>query len=135
MALGVPPTPELLDLPCRMLSLVAARRGLMALGAPVSIGIIDDQVAWHDAARKARRLGLTGALCSHPSQIAPVNEGFACAPVEVEAAARIVAAWEARRGTGVIQIDGRMIDRPVVLAARRTLARAAVKSTACRTES
>jgi len=122
LALGVPPTPELLDLPCRMLSLAAARRGLMALGAPISIGTINDQDAWHDAARKARRLGLTGALCIHPSQIAPVNEGFACPPAEVEAAARIVAAWDAGRGTGVIQVDGRMIDRPVVLAARRTLA-------------
>jgi citrate lyase beta subunit len=47
------------------------------------------------------------------------NEGFACPPADVEAAARIVSAWNAGRGTGVIQVDGKMIDRPVVLAAVR----------------
>jgi len=121
-ALGVPPTSESLELPCRLLALSAARRGLMALGAPVSISTINDQAAWLLAVRKARAIGLTGVLCIHPRQIAPVNEAFACSPVEIAAAARIVTAWEASGSAGVIQVDGMMVDRPVVMASRRTLA-------------
>jgi citrate lyase beta subunit len=105
-----------------MLGLAAARRGLMALAAPVSISTIDDKAAWQLGVRKARTIGLTGVLCIHPCQIAAVNEAFTCSPAEVTAAARIIAAWEAAGGAGVIQVDGKMVDRPVVLASRRTLA-------------
>jgi citrate lyase subunit beta/citryl-CoA lyase len=122
LALRVLPTPEALDLPCRMLALAAASRGLMALGAPISISTIDDQAVWQLAVRRARAIGLTGVLCVHPRQIAPVNEAFACSPAEVAAAARIVAAWEAAGGVGVVKVDGKMVDRPVVMASRRTLA-------------
>jgi citrate lyase subunit beta/citryl-CoA lyase len=122
LALGVPPASEALNLPCRLLALSAARRGLMALGAPASICIFDDQAAWLLAVRKARAIGLTGVLCIHPRQIAPVNEAFAFSPMEVAAAARIIAAWEAAGSAGVIQVDGMMVDRPVVMASRRTLA-------------
>jgi citrate lyase subunit beta/citryl-CoA lyase len=122
LSLGVSPSAEALDLPCRVMALAAARRGLIALGLPISIATIDDQVAWQAAVRTARAIGLTGALCIHPRQIAAVNQGFAWSAAEIAAAARVVAAWDAAGGAGVIQLDGRMVDLLVVLAARRTLA-------------
>jgi citrate lyase subunit beta/citryl-CoA lyase len=121
LSLGVAPTPDLLDLPCRQLALAAARHGLRSFGLPVSIATIDDETAWCAAVRHARAIGISGALCVHPRQLATANAGFAPSPAEIAAATRIVVAWEAAPGAGALQLDGRMIDRPVVDAARHTL--------------
>lgn len=69
----------------------------------------------------ARRLGFGGKLCIHPDQIAPVHEAFAPAEAEVAWARRVLAAAQAANGAAVA-LDGRMIDRPVILAAERILA-------------
>jgi citrate lyase subunit beta/citryl-CoA lyase len=122
LALGVPPSPESLDLPCRLLALAAARRGVMALGVPVSIGTIKDRDAWRLGVERARLIGLNGALCIHPDQVGPANEGFRPSSVELERAERVVKAWVAAGSSGVITLDGHMIDRPVVVAAERLLA-------------
>lgn len=124
LALRVPPSPRALDLPCRLLALAAAPRELMALGLPVSIAAIGDMNAWQAAVEQGRAIGITGALCVHPAQVAVANAGFAPSPDAVAEARRIVGGWEAASDPGVLQIDGRMIDRPVVEAARRTIARA-----------
>jgi citrate lyase subunit beta/citryl-CoA lyase len=121
LSMGVPPTPAVLDLPCRRMAWEAARHGIMALGLPVSIATISDEDAWKEGVRAARSIGMTGALCIHPRQIAAANEGFAPSSAEVEHARRILAAWAEAAGAGVIQMDGKMIDRPVVLAAERVV--------------
>ncbi|MBA15834.1 MAG: CoA ester lyase [Sphingomonas sp.] len=123
LALGVPPTPAALELPCRELALAAARYGRMALGLPVSIATIDDEAAWRAAAVKARAIGMTGALCIHPRQLGVANTGFAPTAAEVDNARRVLDAWAEAQGAGVIQLDGRMIDRPVMLAAQRIVDR------------
>jgi citrate lyase subunit beta/citryl-CoA lyase len=68
------------------------------------------------AARAARTLGFGGLLCIHPAQLAPVREGFAPSAAEIEWARAVI-------GTegGAAQIDGRMVDRPLVERARRIL--------------
>lgn len=124
LAMGVAPTPQSLDLPCRMLALAAASRGLMALGLPLSIAAFRDADASRTAALAARAIGMTGALCVHPDQVALVNAAFAATPAEIAAASQVVAAWDRAGGAGPMELDGRMIDLPVVLRARRTLARA-----------
>jgi len=123
LALGVPPSTDALRLPCQHLALTAARNGVMALGLPVSIATINDLEAWNDGLRLARAIGITGALCIHPRQIAPANMAFMPTQAEAEEAQRVINAWHASGMTGVIQLDGKMIDRPVVLAAERILAR------------
>nr|WP_255326622.1 CoA ester lyase [Sphingobium sp. EM0848] len=124
LALGVPPTREALELPCRLIALAAARHGLMALGLPVSIATVEDGKVWAEGVRSARATGMTGALCIHPRQIEPVNTGFAPSSAEIETARRVLDAWESANGAGVIMLDGKMIDRPVILAAERLIARA-----------
>ncbi|MEE2688520.1 MAG: CoA ester lyase [Pseudomonadota bacterium] len=76
-----------------------------------------------DEARKARALGFSGKAAIHPSQVAPINEAFSPTEDEIASATRIV---EAAAGdySGAVQVDGKMIDEPVVIAAQRTLARA-----------
>ena len=84
---------------------------------------IEDHAGLEEEARKARALGFSGKAAIHPSQVAPINAAFSPSDKEVDTARRIV---EAASGdyTGAVQVDGKMIDEPVVIAARRTLARA-----------
>jgi citrate lyase subunit beta/citryl-CoA lyase len=72
---------------------------------------------------RARRLGYGGKLCIHPRQPAGVHAALAPGEQEVAWARRVVEA-DARSGGAAVQLDGRMVDAPVVLQARRTLARA-----------
>jgi citrate lyase subunit beta / citryl-CoA lyase len=69
-----------------------------------------------------RRHGFGAKLCIHPAQVAPLHAALAPSPDAVEQARRVLAADAA--SPGAARLDGRMIDRPVVLAARRTVARA-----------
>jgi citrate lyase subunit beta/citryl-CoA lyase len=73
---------------------------------------------------RARRLGFAGKSCIHPSQIEPVNAAFAPSAEEVDWAAKALAAYEEADGSGVVVLDGEMVDLPVVLRARRILDRA-----------
>ena len=73
-------------------------------------------------AEKARRLGFTGKVAIHPAQIPVIHEVFTPSPEEVEQARKIIEADRAADG-GAVSLDGRMVDRPVVEAARRVLAR------------
>lgn len=77
-----------------------------------------------DSCLRAKRAGFQGKLCIHPDQIAVVHAAFSPTAEEVAEAKRVVAAAEAaeRQGQGAVQLDGRMIDAPVVTQARRILA-------------
>ncbi len=72
-------------------------------------------------ALEARRDGFSGMLAIHPDQIDPINAAFTPTDAEIAAATDIVSRFDADPGAGVIQIDGRMIDRPHYLQARRLL--------------
>ena len=81
-----------------------------------------DVTRLHAEAEKARRLGFTGKVAIHPAQIPVIHEVFTPSAEEVEQARRILEADRAAGG-GAVSLDGRMVDRPVVEAARRVLAR------------
>ena len=72
---------------------------------------------------RSRRNGFQGRLCVHPDQIAAVNEAYLPSVEEVSRAERIVAAFEAAeaKGAAAIQVDGQMIDYPIVHRARALL--------------
>lgn len=71
--------------------------------------------------RRAKAMGFSGRACIHPDQILPVNAVFTPTEAEIAEARAIIAAMEA--GGGVSLHKGKMIDRPVILAAERLLAR------------
>lgn len=72
-------------------------------------------------AAAARRDGFSGMLVIHPAQIDAVNEAFTPGRDEIAAARRIVELFEEDPAAGVAELDGRMIDRPHYLQARRLL--------------
>ncbi|MFD9740697.1 HpcH/HpaI aldolase/citrate lyase family protein [Umezawaea sp. NPDC059074] len=82
---------------------------------------LDDPDLLADDTRHAVDLGFTGKLCVHPRQIAVVHAALAPTPDQVAWAREVVAA--AGDGSAVAH-RGRMVDRPVLLRARRLLDRA-----------
>lgn len=68
-------------------------------------------------------LGFTGKACIHPSQVPFIHKAFAPSEKELRKAERVVAAAEAakREGKGVVSVDGKMVDKPVVARSRHLL--------------
>jgi citrate lyase subunit beta / citryl-CoA lyase len=103
-------------------SLVVASR---AAGLPgpidgVTTALDDPAVSAADAAR-ARRLGFTGKLCIHPSQVGVVNAAFSPSAQAIAWARRIV---EASGAGAVARLDGHLVDAPVLVKAEAILAQA-----------
>jgi citrate lyase subunit beta/citryl-CoA lyase len=91
--------------------------------APAIDGVtvqIDDETVLRSDTLRARRFGFGGKLCIHPRQVQGVHAAFAPSDDELAWARRVIAA-EAAAGGGAVQLDGRMVDLPVVLRARRLL--------------
>ena len=77
----------------------------------------------HECAQ-ARDLGFDGKTLIHPNQIEPCNAAFSPAPDEVAQARKMIAAFDLpeNKDKGVVQIDGRMVERMHAEMARRTVA-------------
>lgn len=103
----------------------AARLAAPVDGVTLALDVADH--AARDAARSAR-LGFGGKLCIHPSQLAPVLQGFAPTAEQVQWATRVVALSQLS-GSGAQRVDGQMVDRPVIERARAVLERQARLST------
>ena len=112
-------------------ALLAFRSGLVlasrlaGAAAPVD-GVctaIDDPAPLAAEAARARRLGFGGKLCIHPRQVQAVNAAFSPSEAELRWATRVLEAAAGASGAAVA-VDGKMIDRPVLLRARAILAEA-----------
>jgi citrate lyase subunit beta/citryl-CoA lyase len=73
---------------------------------------------------EARRDGFTAKMAIHPAQVAVINEAFTPTAEAVAHARRVVDAFAAAPGGGVVGIEGVMYDRPHLLRAQALLARA-----------
>jgi len=109
-------------LPWLMTCVAAAR----AFGIDILDGVYNDlgnAEGFAEECRQARDLGFDGKTLIHPRQIKVCNDAFSPAPEEVEAARKIIAAFDLpeNQGKGVIQIEGRMVERLHADMARRTV--------------
>ena len=120
LSLGRPPAPLSLGLAAQTIAYAASARGIMGIGMATGIANFTDLDAFAAEARRSHAMGLTGAMCIHPNQIAVLNECFGVSEEAVAEAHAILAAWETRVD-GVVSHNGRMIDQPVVERARRLL--------------
>lgn len=102
--------------------LVAASRaaGLPAPLAGVTAAFRDAAALQADIAFE-RGLGFGGKLCIHPDQVAPILAGFHPTATEIAWARRVVAA---SAHSHAVELDGELVDRPVIDRAQRVLARA-----------
>ena len=110
-------------LPWLMTCVAAAR----AFGLDILDGVYNDlgnAEGFAAECHQAHDLGFDGKTLIHPQQIAPCNAAFSPPPEEVEWARKIIGAFELPENAnkGVIQIDGRMVERLHADMARRTVA-------------
>ncbi|MEP9355220.1 CoA ester lyase [Xanthobacter sp. KR7-65] len=73
--------------------------------------------------RLAAQLGFRGKLAIHPAQVDPIQKAFLPDPESLTWARQVVELAEAGGGRSAFQLNGRMIDRPHIAAARRLLGR------------
>lgn len=84
---------------------------------------VDDMKGFIEETNQAKSLGFTGKSCIHPLQLREVRKIYTPSDKDVEKAQRVIkAAEEAEQNCkGVVLLDGKMIDAPVVNKARRVL--------------
>ncbi len=87
---------------------------------------LNDPAALEADAQQSRSVGFSGKLCIHPNQVAVCNRVFSPSAQEIALARKIITAFEATlgQGQGVLQVEGKFVDKPVVERCRRILARA-----------
>ena len=111
-------------------ALLPARIRLVEAGAQAGVPCLDvpylqigDDEGLADEAAYVRDLGFAGKLAIHPSQVQPIIDAFQPSAEAVAQAQRIIEAFE-QAGRVAIQVDGRMIDKPVYDQALAVRARA-----------
>jgi len=114
-------------------AMVAAARaaGVKPLGTLGSIANFADKPAYEAMVRRSRAAGFHGTTCIHPSQVDIVNTVYGPNAERLDWARRVVTLADeaAARGNGAFQLDGRMVDAPIVERARSLLKAAEQTST------
>jgi citrate lyase subunit beta / citryl-CoA lyase len=123
LSTGSQPDPDVLLFPKQQVVLAARAAGILPMGVIGTVADYQNLDRWREAVRRSRRFGFQGATCIHPSIVPILNEGFGVTADEVSAAERMVAAYEKAQaeGRGSIELDGKMIDVPVVQRAERVI--------------
>ncbi len=88
----------------------------------------EDIEALSKTAQNSKALGFEGLGCIHPGQIKIVNESFSPSEKEIEKAKKIVFVYQEaeKHGLGVVAVDAKMVDFPVVKRAQKTIENAIV---------
>lgn len=100
----------------------SAAAGLAGPIGPVSTNFTDmEELA--RSTHALRRMGFTARAAIHPAQLNVINETLTPTEAEIDAALRLVELFEAAQGAATTDDEGRMIDEPIVRAARALLQR------------
>ena len=110
-------------------ALLFARSSIVNAAAIIGCATLDcpyldtnDADGLESETRRVRSLGFTGRACIHPKQVLTVNSVFTPTIQEIEQAERICAAFENAK-SGAALLDGKLVEKPVLRSARRTLDR------------
>lgn len=87
----------------------------------VSVSLDDVDLIRRDS-EKSKAMGFTAKLCIHPNQIPIVNQTFLPTEKEVQQAQRIVEAVASAADVNAARLDGKLLEKPIVLWAERVLA-------------
>lgn len=119
------PDGDVLLHPKQRMIIAARAAGVMPLGFIGTVADFSDWEAFRVMVRRARRFGFDGAGCIHPGQVKIVNEEYTPGAEEVAYARKVVQMDKEAQaaGRGSFQIDGKMIDIPVVVRAERLIRR------------
>ncbi|GAB6878018.1 CoA ester lyase [Halorubrum gandharaense] len=110
-----------------------ARERIVTAAAAAGIDAIDtvytdfgDEAGLREDTEFAVTLGYDGKLAIHPAQVPVINEAYTPAPERIEWAEAVLGARDEAdaEGRGVFEVDGEMIDAPLIAQAERVMARA-----------
>ena len=119
------PDGDVLLHPKQRMIIAARAAGVMPLGFIGTVADFSDWEKFRLMVRRARRFGFDGAGCIHPGQVKIVNEEYTPSMEEVSYARKVIQMDKEAQaaGRGSFQIDGKMIDIPVVVRAERLIRR------------
>ena len=119
------PDGDVLLHPKQRMIIAARAAGVMPLGFIGTVADFSDWERFREMVRRARRFGFDGAGCIHPGQVKIVNEDYTPSEEEVAYARKVMTMDQEARaaGRGSFQIEGKMIDIPVVVRAERLVRR------------
>ena len=119
------PTGEALFYPKQHMIFAANAAGVMPIGFIDSVAGFGDWDKFRQMVRRSRDLGFMGAGCIHPGQVTIVNEEYTPTAEEVDYARKIIKldAEAAASGRGSWSLDGKMIDIPIIVRARKLIKR------------
>ncbi len=130
------PTGETLLYPKQQMVFAANAAGIMPLGFIDSIAGFGDWDAFRKMVRRSRDFGFMGAGCIHPGQVAIINQEYTPGEAEVAYAQKLIKldVEAATSGRGSFTLDGKMVDIPIIVRARKLIARhAKIKARESRT--
>ena len=117
--LGLSGDPVGFDTAASLIALASRAAGLVSPVAGVTASIDDEALLLVELAR-ARAHGFGAKLCIHPKQVAPIHRALQPSAAELDWARRVIAATQDH--AGAVQVDGRMVDKPVLQRAHSLLA-------------
>ena len=120
--LDLPAGSPALDIAAAQIAIASRAAGILSPVAGVTPELDSARVSADMAQAKA--LGFGAKMCIHPSQLAAVRGALAPDATELAWAQNVLHAWAVSSGAA-IQLNGKMVDRPVALKAERIVARAA----------
>lgn len=123
MMLGIEPSLTGLNYAASQLIIAARSAGVVPMGLPGPLSLIDDMAGYRETVAIARQMGMVGAVCIHPNQVGIVNDVFGDLNISYEDACAIVQAFEdgLKIGKGAVKWNGRMLDLPIVERAREIM--------------
>jgi len=130
------PDDDVLLHPKQRMIIAARAAGVMPLGFIGTVAGFGDWERFRTMVRRSRRFGFDGAGCIHPGQVTIVNEEYSPSQEEVAYARKIIEmdAQTAKSGRGSFALEGKMIDIPIIVRARKLLQRhEAIKQREART--
>ncbi|MBU6373268.1 MAG: CoA ester lyase [Alphaproteobacteria bacterium] len=107
-----------------IIAAAAGAVGVVAMDSPYFD--VEDDAGLSEATRRARALGFTARACIHPRQVPVVAGVLAPNEAEIAHAHRVLAAFDAAQG-GAALLDGKLVEAPLVRAAKRVLAAAGAR--------
>jgi citrate lyase subunit beta / citryl-CoA lyase len=125
LEMNAQPDGDVLLHPKQRMIIAARAAGVMPLGFIGTVADFSDWEKFREMMRRARRFGFDGAGCIHPGQVKIVNEEYTPSEEEVAYARKVIRMDQEARaaGRGSFQIEGKMIDIPVVVRAERLVRR------------
>ena len=105
--------------------IAATAANVIPLGFVDSIAGFGDWAAFRNMVRRSRDFGFMGAGCIHPGQVTIVNEEYTPTKEEVDYAHKLIKLDQeaAASGRGSFTLDGKMVDIPIIVRARKLIAR------------